>query len=177
MRKSLFVALVLLILWIPVTAYADEGEPTDITAITETAVPTVPFIPGPPATIIVCRKSNIMGVYDANNMLIKTMVVSTGKPGHETPLGVYQIYQHTDKGGYHPMVDGTYGRWCMRFKQGGYMFHSVCYAYNGAPEPIAQEVADIGTSVSRGCVRLSVADAEWLYNATPNGCSVIIADY
>jgi|GEM_PF-1756807 len=134
-------------------------------------------IPGPPATIVVYRKSNVMGVYDANNQLLRACFVSTGKAGHETPLGVYQIYQHTDKGWYHPMVDGTYGRWCMRFKQGGYMIHSVCYANAGDAEPIPQEVADIGTSVSRGCVRLNVTDAEWLYNATSDGCSVIVIDY
>ena len=62
----------------------------------------------------------------------------------------------------------------MRFKKGGYMFHSVCYAYNGAPDPLADEVIALGTSVSRGCVRLSVDNAAWLYNATPNGCAVSI---
>ena len=115
-------------------------------------------------------------VYDANLQIIKSFIVSTGRPGHETPLGAFQIYQHATGSGYHPMVDGTFGRWCMRFKQGGYMFHTVCYSYNGAPEPIPEEVAALGTSVSRGCVRLSVADAEWLYKNTPNGASVVITD-
>lgn len=175
MKKILSLVVVFaMVLGVPFVAYADETAPSDAGANTEiTATVTV----GPPAMIVVCRKSNLCAVYDANNQLIRAFAVSTGKPGHETPLGVHKIYQHTDKGGYHPMVDGTYGRWCMRFKEGGYMFHSVCYAYNGAPEPIAQEVADIGTSVSRGCVRLNVADAEWLYNATPNGCLVVVADY
>ena len=181
MRKvvSMLLAFVMIVS-LPAVVYAEE-VPVDTGATTEATatapLPAVPFVLGPPATIIVYRNCNIMGVYDANNQLLKACLVSTGKPGHETPLGVYQIYQHTDKGGYHPMVDGTYGRWCMRFKQGGYMFHSVCYAYNGAPEPIPEEVAAIGTSVSLGCVRLNVADAEWLYKNTSNGCSVIIADY
>ena len=129
-----------------------------------------------PSTIVVYRNSNVCEVYDANNQLIKTLPVSTGRPGHETPLGVYKIYQHVDKGWYHPMEDGTYARYCMRFKQGGFMFHSVCYAKAGDATPIPEEAAAIGTSVSLGCVRLNVSDAEWLYNATSNGCLVIILD-
>ena len=148
-------------------AYAEESQPAAEAAIQL----------GSPAVVVVYRKTNVVGVYDESMNLIKGFFCSTGRPGHETPLGSFQIYQHTDKGGYHLMVDGTYGRWCMRFKEGGYMFHSVCYAYSGAPEPIPQEVADIGTSVSRGCVRLNVADAKWLYENIPNGCSVIVTDY
>lgn len=176
MKKILSLIVVFsIVLGVPFVAYADEVDPSTTGAVAEEVV--APVTLGPPAMIAVCRKSNLCAVYDANNQLLKAFAVSTGKPGHETPLGTYQIYQHTDKGGYHPMVDGTYGRYCMRFKQDGYMFHSVCYAYNGAPEPIAQEVADIGTSVSHGCVRLNVTDAKWLYDNTPNGCLVVIADY
>ena len=131
---------------------------------------------GPPALIIIYRISNVCFIYDENSQLLNSFPISTGKPGHETPLGIYKIYQHTTGEGYHLMVDGTYGRYCMRFKQGGYMFHSVCYPYPGAPDPISQEIADIGTSVSRGCIRLKVSDAAWLYNATPDGCLVAILD-
>lgn len=126
------------------------------------------------AHIVVHRVSNTCVVYDKNGQVVNAFIVSTGRKGHNTPLGTYKIYEHSTGNGYHLMVDGTYGKWCMRFKQGGYMFHSVCYARAGDAYPIAQEVADLGTSVSRGCVRLSVVDAEWLYRNTPNGCKVSI---
>lgn len=155
---------------LPIVVYAAEDPSSPV-------IEAAPIVLGPPALIIVYRISNTCFVYDADYQLINSFPVSTGRAGYETPLGVFQIYQHTIGSGYHPMVDGTYGRYCMRFLQGGYMFHSVCYAYPGAPEPIPQEVADIGTSVSRGCIRLNVADAAWLYNATPNGCLVAIFDY
>ena len=168
MRKFLSVLFAFIIIAtstaIPFVAYAEEGQP----AIT---------VVGSPATIVVYRKSNILGVYDKNWQLIKACFVSTGKPGHETPLGTYTIYQHTDNGDYHPMVDGTFARYCMRFKKGGFMFHSVCYANRGDPEPILQEVADIGTSVSLGCVRLYVDDAKWLYTNISDGCQVVVLDY
>ena len=175
--KKIIILLIVTILtttmWLPV--YADETPPTTTDeAITTVTPPAV--APGPPAIITVHRISNICSVYDINLQLLNTFVVSTGRPGHETPLGTYQIYQHVNAASYHPMVDGTYGRFCMRFKKGGYMFHSVCYAYSGAPEPILEEVLSLGTSVSRGCIRLNVADAEWLYNSTSNGCLVVVTD-
>ena len=176
MKKIIILFLTLLAITIsnPAIVFADDIAENTIDPAPTSEVPTLPL--GPPALIVVHRASNICFVYDANNQLLNGFVVSTGKPGHETPLGTYQIYQHTTGAKYHPMVDGTYGRWCMRFKQGGYMFHSVCYAHAGDVEPIAEEVIALGTSVSRGCVRLNVQDAEWLYKNTPNGCLVVILD-
>ena len=130
-----------------------------------------------PTKIMVYRRSNICKIYNKEHQLIKTLSVSTGKPGHETPLGVYQIYEHVNDGDYHLMEDGTYARYCLRFKKGGFMFHTVCYATAEDIEPIPEETAAIGTSASLGCVRLNVADAKWLYNVTSNGCLVIVVDY
>ena len=161
---------VILVLGFSVNTYAE-----DLVAESGTEV-AVPIVVGTPTTIIVHRVSNLCAVYNELNQLMYAFVCSTGKPGHETPLGVYQIYQHSTGSGYHLMVDGTYGRYCMRFKEGGYMIHSVCYAYKGAPEPIAEEVEALGTSVSRGCVRLGILEAELLYSTTPNGCTVIVLD-
>lgn len=201
--RLILVSLIVSFFALPTPAFADEplvpaeatapAEPAEATAPAEPAEATAPAEPaepvpaepaealpiafGPPAVIAVCRNLNVCFVFDAAYQIINSFPVSTGRSGHETPLGVFKIYQHTIGEGYHPMVDGTYGRYCMRFLKGGYMFHSVCYAYPGAPEPIPQEVADLGQSVSRGCVRLSVSDAAWLYNATPDGCLVVVFDY
>ena len=163
----------------PLAVYAEENEGPvagDSGGHTVIAEQPAPVVDNVPALIVVGRDINICAVYNAAGEIIKMFPVSTGREGHRTPLGTYSIYEHTDNGGYHLMVDGTYARYCMRFKKGGYMFHTVCYAYKGAPEPIQEEVDALGTSVSRGCVRLSVADAEWLYNNTANGCTVVIAD-
>lgn len=192
-----FLMSLLLLTGSTITAYAEEGEapPTPEPASIEAVAPEVavaqpaeqPTVEQPiliptapegavPALIVVHRVSCLADVYDKDNLLIRTLVVSTGREGHRTPLGTFSIYEHTTSSGYHLMVDSTYGRWCMRFKKGGYMFHSVCYAKSGDAEPIPEEVAALGTSVSRGCVRLSVTDAEWLYNATPKGCAVQVLD-
>ena len=169
------------ILLAPLTQTADLAE-TPLIETPQTPTQTVaailpqPISTGAPALIVVHRVSNYLVVYDKYGQVVNSFVVSTGRQGHRTPLGTYRIYEHSTGNGYHLMVDGTYGKWCMRWKQGGYMFHSVCYARAGDAYPIAQEVADLGTSVSRGCIRLSVTDAEWLYRTTPNGCTVRILD-
>lgn len=158
--------------WVSVTEIPNN---TTVVSPSTTSLP-APTSTNVPALIVVHRVSNTCIVYDKYGQIVNAFIVSTGRQGHRTPLGNYKIYEHNTGSGYHLMVDGTYGRWCMRFKQGGYMFHSVCYSKSGDAEPIPQEVADLGTSVSRGCVRLSVADAEWLYRATPNGCIVKIVN-
>ncbi|MBQ3441350.1 L,D-transpeptidase family protein [Candidatus Saccharibacteria bacterium] len=175
---TIFLLIFSLIMLAPIVIHAEELFYTDPVVATETSsvIPETPIILGPPAMIVVHRISNTCFVYDANSQILNTFIVSTGREGHRTPLGTYSIYAHATGAGYHPMVDGTYGRFCMRFKKGGYMFHSVCYAYPGAPTPIPEEILSLGTSVSRGCIRLNVADAEWLYNTTPNGCLVTILD-
>ena len=155
------------------TIITPPATPPATTTATAVTLPQATSV-NSPATIVVHRISNICIVYDKLGQVVKSFVVSTGRKGHSTPLGTYRIYEHSTGNGYHLMVDGTYGKWCMRFKQGGYMFHSVCFAKSGDLAPIAQEVADLGTSVSRGCVRLSVTDAEWLYKNTANGCVVKI---
>ena len=166
---------------IPVVSDAVEATAAENTqAATETQETADQAEIAPPYYIEVNRSANTVRVWcnqDANGnwtTLVREMICSTGRAGHETPTGTYKIFEHTDGGGYHLMVDGTYGRYCMRWKSGGYMFHSVCYAYNGAPEPLADEVAALGTSVSRGCIRLSVADAQWMYNNMSNGTVVYV---
>ena len=176
LKCSCILLVSLMIFLAPLTAYAAAPPVNNTVPVTIYRETPQTVVPGPPALIVVHRISNYCDVYDKDLLLIRQMIVSTGREGHRTPLGNYSIYEHSTGTGYHLMVDGTYGRFCMRFKKGGYMLHSVCYPYNGAPDPIADEVAALGTSVSRGCVRLSVADAEWLYNSTSNGCLVNVVD-
>ena len=180
---TIILSIIIMVILAPVTSYACNGTTEASTTpgvplfiVTNPDGTTTTTTDGTPALIVVHRVTCTADVYNKDNQLLRTLTVSTGREHHRTPLGTYSIYEHSTGDGYHLMVDGTYGKWCMRWKKGGYMFHSVCFAKNGDAEPIQQEVDDLGTSVSRGCVRLSVADAEWLYNATPNGCTVNVVD-
>ena len=135
---------------------------------------------GSPYYIIVDRTYNVCNVLTVGqdgtySQLVRSMLCSTGRAGHGTPGGTFTIYEHTAGGGWVYMADGTWAVWGMRFRTGGYMFHSVCFAKKGDLLPIPEEVAALGSKASLGCVRLSVEDAMWLYNAVPDGTLVTIA--
>lgn len=132
-----------------------------------------------PYSVTVNRTTNICTVYSQDSageytVVEREMICSTGRKGHLTPLGTFKIYEHS--AGWHYMVDGTYSKWCMRFKKGGYMFHTVCYENTTDAEPIPEEIEELGTNASRGCIRLGLEDAEWMFNTVPNGTVVNIVD-
>lgn len=136
---------------------------------------------GKPYYVMVNRAANTITIYSVGDdgkysNPYKALLCSTGREGHRTPLGNYTIYEHTAGGGFVSMVDGTYGKYCMRFRKGGLMFHTVCYSSTKDENPIQDEVDLLGDYASLGCVRLSVADAEWLFNNMPNGTPVTIYD-
>lgn len=136
---------------------------------------------GSPYYIMVDRTGCLTYVFEAGedgtySHLIKTMICSVGREGHRTPTGTFKIYEHTAKGGWVYMADGTYAIWSMRFRTGGYMFHTVCFKNKGDAQPIPEEVAALGSPASLGCVRLSVPDAMWLYNTVPDGTLVTVGN-
>ncbi len=95
-----------------------------------------------------------------NGVLIGTSTVSTGKPGHETPTGVF-ITKLKDKD-----------------------HHSSLY--NSAPMPYTQRLTNDGIALhaggipgypeSHGCVHLPSEYARLLFEAAPLGMTVVIAD-
>lgn len=95
-----------------------------------------------------------------NNILIGAAMVSTGKPGHETPTGVFTtILKDKDH-------------------------HSS--KYNNAAMPYTQKITNDGVALhaggipgypeSHGCVHLPSEFARLLFDAAPKGMTVVIAD-
>jgi hypothetical protein len=110
-------------------------------------------------SIIVSVPLQIAYVYRAN-ALIGVSTVSTGKPGHDTPTGTFNILEKQLK-------------------------HRSTL-YNDAPMPFMQRLTWDGVALhagnipgypaSHGCIRLPAAFAELLFNATRLGVSVTITD-
>ncbi|MGB4660057.1 MAG: L,D-transpeptidase family protein, partial [Mobilitalea sp.] len=128
--------------------------------------------------IKVNRICNTVTVYEKNdkgkyNVPVKSMVCSVGLEGMETPLGTYKTKA---KYRWRALVGQVYGQYATRIV-GGILFHSVPYdkAYNPASLP-AEEYNKLGSPASHGCVRLSVADAKWIYDNCKLGMTVIIYD-
>jgi hypothetical protein len=115
--------------------------------------------PAGPVTMIVSLKTQRAYVY-RNGVPIGVTTVSSGKPGHATPTGVFTILQK--------QVDHKSN------------------IYNNAPMPYMQRLTWDGIALhagalpgypaSHGCVRLPLAFAKLLYGVTQLGLTVVITN-
>ncbi len=91
---------------------------------------------------------------------VRSFIVSTGTAQHPTVTGQYRVYiklastTMSGPGYYLPGVP-----WVMYFYL-GYGLHGTYWHSN------------FGTPMSRGCVNLTIPDAEWLYNFASVGTLV-----
>lgn len=127
---------------------------------------------GPKYYLKVSYTSNVVAIYTKDeageyNNLVKTMVCSTGTA---TPRG--GVYKLNYKYRWLPLFGGVYGQYCTRIT-GNILFHSVPYLKNHQPDSLEYwEYDKLGTAASAGCVRLTVADAKWIYDNCASGCYV-----
>jgi len=123
--------------------------------------------------IRVNKRTNTVTVYvkEENGDLkpYKAMVCSIGRTGHDTPEG--EGFKTSDYYDWRLMVDGTYGRYAVRFN-GSIMFHSVPY-YEARKNSLEwQDYNKLGRPASLGCIRLAVADAKWIFDNCKRGTEV-----
>lgn len=116
-------------------------------------------------------KTQTVSVYVADengdySIPVRTMVCSTGLA---TPSkGVYEI---SDKYEWRYLVGGVYGQYSTRIT-GQILFHSVPYSKMDKSTLEYWEYDKLGTPVSKGCVRLTVEDAKWIYDHCKVGTKV-----
>lgn len=125
-----------------------------------------------PYYIMVNRTANCVTVYekDANGeytVPVKAMVCSVGL-NNKTPLGTGKI---SDKYEWRLLFGDVYGQYAVRF-DGHIMFHSVPYTTTSKDALKEGEYNLLGQPASKGCVRLSVADAKWIYDNCKKGTLV-----
>lgn len=109
--------------------------------------------------VIVSKSQQTLSLYE-DGELVATSRVSTGKPGHDTPSGIFSIL---DKRKYHESN-----------------------IYSAAPMPFMQRLTWSGIALheghvpdypaSHGCIRLPSKFAKTLYGTTGRGVHVIISD-
>ena len=107
---------------------------------------------------------------DENNeytVPVKAMVCSTGTA---TPTsGVYDVKLKWE---WLKLFGNVYGYYTTQIV-GNILFHSVPYLEQGNPGSLEYwEYDKLGTSCSAGCIRLTVADAKWIYNNVEKGTLV-----
>lgn len=115
--------------------------------------------------------ANVVTIYkkDANGdytVPVKAMVCSTGKA---TPKS--GVYKTTNKYVWKLLNGGVYGQYATRIV-GSILFHSVPYSSpnHNALKYVAYD--KLGTKASAGCIRLTVADAKWIYDNCGKGTMV-----
>lgn len=118
------------------------------------------------------KQANCVTIYEKNEegkyKAIKAMVCSTG---WATELGTYSL---GEKYRWHTLDGPCYGQYCTRI-YGGVLFHSVWYHNENDPSSLSVSSYNrLGTTASHGCVRLTCADAKWIYDNVPSGTSVVI---
>jgi len=120
-----------------------------------------------PQRIVVDTANQTVSAY-LNGVHLAEFSASTGKPGFETPKGVYKIENKSLRA-----WSNRYGLWMpywLGFIGGFYGIHELPEWPNGYKEGQNH----LGAPVSHGCVRLGVDAAEWMYNWTDIGTEVDI---
>lgn len=126
------------------------------------------------ALLATIDNANLQMRVTRNGTLERTMPVSLGKPGYETPNGTYYVLE---KSADMVMDSSTYGvpitaaegyrirvRHAVRINNAGIFVH-------GAP----WSVADQGRrNVSHGCPNLSPSNAQWFFNTFGSGDPVVV---
>lgn len=124
--------------------------------------------PGAPQSIVVSLSQQMMWAYEGETVVLSSLV-STGKPGFETPPGTFQILVKKEIEDMEGLIGGEYYNVpqvpdVMYFTDVGHAFHGTYWHNN------------FGTPMSHGCVNLPMDVAAWLYDWTPIGTVVLIVD-
>lgn len=126
-------------------------------------------------TITVNKETNCVTVYKLNSQgeyePFKAMICSVGA-NNGTPSGKFYT---KEKYKWRALYGDVYGQYATRI-QGDILFHSVYYETTSPDTLKTEEYNKLGTSASMGCIRLTAADAKWIYDNCPVGTEVNIID-
>lgn len=122
------------------------------------------------------RQQNVVTVYEKDEageytVPVKAILCSTGLH-NATPKGTFKL---SSKYIWRELYGGVYGQYASRIT-GGVLFHSVPYASKNKATLSVTKYNKLGQQASMGCVRLTVADAKWIYDNCPSGTYVEIYD-
>ncbi len=125
-----------------------------------------------PYYIKVNKLQNCVTIYEKDKkgeytIPIKAMTCSTGM---DTPIGIYDTLA---KYRWKLLMGDVWGQYSTRITR-GILFHSVWYYEMDETTLSAKQYNKLGTSASHGCVRLTVADAKWIYDNCLVGTTVEI---
>ena len=95
--------------------------------------------------------------------LEKTFTCSTGTTSYPSELGTFILTGRKARWAEFPNWGGGLARWWVRINS-DIAFHSVIYNSNNLNDVNMSSVRKLGQRASHGCIRLTVADAKWIYD-------------
>lgn len=116
--------------------------------------------------IKVNKQMNCITIYKGN-VAIKAIVCSTG---YATPVGTFDL---KSKWRWKELIHDVYGQYSCHIT-GQILFHSVPYDDPNIYKLLTSEYNKLGQTASAGCIRLTTADAKWIYDNCPTGTKVVI---
>jgi len=121
---------------------------------------------GPVARAVVSLGSQTATLLDASGRPLRSFPVSSGKKDL-TPVGTFRVQKKSPLT--RSYADPTVSMQWMTNFDGGIGFHGIPVQ---GDRPLATPLGV--RPVSHGCVRLSDADAKWIYDNLPNGALVVV---
>jgi hypothetical protein len=123
-------------------------------------------VPGAPKSIVVSISQQRMWAYEGDVAVLSTFV-STGKPGFDTPTGLFTVIVKKEIEDMEGLIGGEYYNVpdvpdVMYFTNVGHAIHGTYWHNN------------FGAVMSHGCVNLPLDVAAFLYDWTPMGTPVLV---
>jgi lipoprotein-anchoring transpeptidase ErfK/SrfK len=139
-----------------------------------TQPPVTPKTIGP--VILIRRSANKLTLYNGSK-IVRTFTVATGQNIYPTPLGRFQIVVKWKNPWWYPPTQDSWAKGLKPVPPGpnnplGTRWMGLSapgVGIHGTDEP-----ASIGYSLSHGCIRMLVPQAEWLFNHVDVGTPVFI---
>lgn len=122
------------------------------------------------------RATNYVAIYTHDsagvyNVPVMEFTCSTGK-NNLTPVATTKI---SYRDAFHLMNGGVYSQFATRFNK-GCMFHAVPSRAKAKNTLVTSYFNKLGEQASSGCVRLTAADAKWIFDNCRNGTEVEVFD-